>query len=106
MTLHRLSSVTIGVPDPAATRDYYTEFGLSPEPGGWLGTRDGGNQLRLVHAPARRLVEIVVGADDADDLDAVAARLRAIDLSGPPPPPSFLHPEDLAALRAGAHHAR
>ncbi|MDT7727017.1 MAG: hypothetical protein QOI21_3593 [Actinomycetota bacterium] len=24
---------------------------------------------------------------------------------GPPPPPSFLHPEDLAALMTGAHHA-
>jgi catechol-2,3-dioxygenase len=23
---------------------------------------------------------------------------------GPPPPPSFLHPEDLAALMTGAHH--
>ncbi len=25
---------------------------------------------------------------------------------GPPPPPSFLHPEDLAAMMTGAHSAR
>jgi len=24
---------------------------------------------------------------------------------GPPPPPSFLHPEDLAAMMTGAHSA-
>lgn len=36
MALHRLSSVTIGVPEPIATRDYYTDFGLSPGPvAGW-----------------------------------------------------------------------
>ncbi|WP_327145416.1 VOC family protein [Nocardia sp. NBC_01327] len=80
MALHRLSSVTIGVPEPIATRDYYTDFGLSPGPGGWLGTSDGGDQLRLVQAATRRLVEITLGADTPDDLDAVAARLRALDL--------------------------
>ena len=25
---------------------------------------------------------------------------------GPPPPPSFLHPDDLAAMMTGAHSAR
>ncbi|MFF0490444.1 VOC family protein [Nocardia sp. NPDC004068] len=80
MALHRLSSVTIGVPDPTATRDYYTEFGLSPAADGWLATTDGGNQLRVVSAPSRRLVEIVIGADDPDDLDAVQARLTALDV--------------------------
>jgi catechol 2,3-dioxygenase-like lactoylglutathione lyase family enzyme len=80
MTLHGLSSVTIGVPDPVATRDYYTEFGLAPAADGWLATRDGGAQLRLVPAPARRLIELVVAADDQDDLDSVTARLRALGL--------------------------
>ncbi|MCP2281005.1 VOC family protein [Nocardia amikacinitolerans] len=78
MALHRLSSVTIGVPDPTATHDYYTEFGLSPTADGWLATTDGGNQLRVVPAPSRRLIELVVGADDSDDLDAVQARLTAL----------------------------
>ncbi|MFB8003671.1 VOC family protein [Nocardia sp. NPDC056000] len=80
MALHALSSVTIGVPDPNTTRDYYTDFGLAPRPDGWLGTRDGGDQLRLVCTPTRRLVEITLGADDPDDLDAIAARLRRLDL--------------------------
>ncbi|WP_431951645.1 VOC family protein [Nocardia lijiangensis] len=100
MPLHRLSSVTIGVPDPTATRDYYTEFGLSPEADGWLGTRDGGNQLRLVHAPARRLVEIVIGADDPDDLDAAAARLNALGLHAERTADSVATQEPIAGFRA------
>jgi hypothetical protein len=31
-------------------------------------------------------------------------RLTSITM-GPPPPPSFLHPEDLAAMMTGAHSA-
>ena len=58
MPLHRLTSVTIGVPNVAETAAYYTEFGLSPQHDGWFGTRDGGRQLRIVHSPMRRLVEV------------------------------------------------
>ncbi|MFI6170715.1 VOC family protein [Nocardia sp. NPDC051052] len=100
MTLHRLSSVTIGVPDPAATRDYYTEFGLAPRPDGWLATRDGGEQLRLVRAPSRRLAEIVIGADDPDDLDAVAARLRKLDLTVTRTADSVVAEEPIGNFRA------
>jgi Glyoxalase/Bleomycin resistance protein/Dioxygenase superfamily len=31
---------------------------------------------------------------------------RGLFAWGPPPPPSFMHPEDLAAMMAGAHSAR
>ena len=31
MALHRLTSVTIGVPNVAETAAYYTEFGLTPQ---------------------------------------------------------------------------
>jgi hypothetical protein len=31
---------------------------------------------------------------------------RGLYAWGPPPPPSFLHPEDLAAIMTGAHSAR
>ena len=31
---------------------------------------------------------------------------RGLFAWGPPPPPSFLHPEDLAAMMTGAHSAR
>src|SRR5579859_2847566 len=75
MALHRLNSVTIGVPNVAATRSYYLEFGLGPDENGWLTTRDGGRQLRLVNTPTRRLVEIEVGADDDDDLESSAHNL-------------------------------
>jgi hypothetical protein len=60
-------------PNPAETHRYYTDFGLTPGPDGWLSTQDGGRQLRLVQAPTRRLVEIVIGAGHQDDVDAAAA---------------------------------
>ncbi|MBT2233687.1 VOC family protein [Nonomuraea sp. NEAU-A123] len=80
MPLHGLSSITVGVPNIADTRNYYTEFGLAPEPDGWLSTRDGGRQLRLVPAATRRLVEVVVRAEHGDDLDAVADRLNRLSV--------------------------
>jgi catechol 2,3-dioxygenase-like lactoylglutathione lyase family enzyme len=80
MPLHRLSSVTVGVPDVARTAAYYTEFGLRPLGGGAFGTRDGGEQFRLESAPTRRLVEIGIGVDDPDDLDRIAASLHALEL--------------------------
>jgi catechol 2,3-dioxygenase-like lactoylglutathione lyase family enzyme len=78
MALHQLKSVTIGVPNVAETAAYYTEFGLTPEADGWFSTLDGGRQLRIVFSPIRRLVELRVGADHADDLDRVADGLRGI----------------------------
>jgi catechol 2,3-dioxygenase-like lactoylglutathione lyase family enzyme len=70
--------VVIGVPDVAGTGGYYRDFGLEPlgedgAAGLRFGTQDGGEQLRLVPSAQRRLVEIVIGADDADDLGRVAA---------------------------------
>jgi catechol 2,3-dioxygenase-like lactoylglutathione lyase family enzyme len=81
MALHRLTSVTIGVPDIAETAAYYTEFGLTPAADGWFTTVDGGQQLRLVTAPTRRLVEIVIAADDRDDLSRVASRVARLGLT-------------------------
>jgi len=51
MALHRLTSITMGVPNVADTAAYYAEFGLSPDGDGWFTTRDAGRQLRIVHAP-------------------------------------------------------
>ncbi|MFD1538856.1 VOC family protein [Nonomuraea guangzhouensis] len=76
MSLHRLSSITMGVPNTAETGAYYTDFGLKPEDDGWFSTQDGGRQLRIVPTATRRLVEIVVGVDHPDDLAAVASRLE------------------------------
>ncbi|MFD4603080.1 VOC family protein [Streptomyces sp. NPDC058464] len=80
MSLHRLSSIVMGVPNTSETAAYYTAFGLSPELDGWFSTRDGGRQLRLVKTPTRRLVEIVIGVDTPDDLAAAAARLDRLGI--------------------------
>jgi len=75
MALHRLVSITIGVPQVAPVAAYYEEFGLTPAASGRLATADGGEQLQLVPAPRRRLLELCIGADDADDVGRVAATL-------------------------------
>jgi catechol 2,3-dioxygenase-like lactoylglutathione lyase family enzyme len=83
--LHGLTSITLGVPDVEAARGYYAEFGLLPSQHSVDGTRhtfstvDGGEQLNIVAAPQRRLLEICIGADHPDDLDRIAANLVALD---------------------------
>jgi len=81
MALHRLRSVTIGVPNVAETATYYEEFGLTRLDGNRFATVDGGEQLRLVPSPRRRLVELGISAGDPDDLESVAARLRALGVA-------------------------
>ncbi|MFB7031679.1 MULTISPECIES: VOC family protein [unclassified Streptomyces] len=78
MALHRLTSITMGVPNVAETAGYYTDFGLAPEADGWFASRDGGRQLRIVHTPTRRLVEVRIGVDTPDDLAAAASRLKRL----------------------------
>ncbi|WP_163511282.1 VOC family protein [Fodinicola acaciae] len=81
MSLHRLTSVTVGVPNVAETAAYYADFGLTPVADGWLSTIDGGQQLRVVRAPTRRLVAMTVGADDIDDLDRIGRQLSTLDIA-------------------------
>jgi catechol 2,3-dioxygenase-like lactoylglutathione lyase family enzyme len=81
MSLHRLSSLTIGVPDVAAVAGYYADFGLEQVAPGRFATVDGGEQLRLEYAPSRRLLALEIGVDDAEDLDRVA---RSLDRFGVP----------------------
>ena len=81
MPLHRLTSITLGVPNVEATSAYYTEFGLQPGAGTHrFTTLDGGEQLRIARSDRRRLLDLGVGADDPDDLDRVAAGLRRLDV--------------------------
>lgn len=77
MTLHRLTHATIAVPDPEATAAYYTDFGLSRGAGTRFSTRDGGEQLRITRARHRRLEELGIGVDDADDVARAGSSLRA-----------------------------
>ncbi|MCS7480452.1 VOC family protein [Umezawaea endophytica] len=82
MALHRLTGITLGVPNVERTADYYAEFGLERQAGDdhRFATADGGEQLRITGSGRRRLVELGVGADDPDDLDRVAAGLRRLDV--------------------------
>jgi catechol 2,3-dioxygenase-like lactoylglutathione lyase family enzyme len=80
MPLHRINSITIGVPDVEATADFYRDFGLGETAPGVFETADGGEQMRLVQTPLRRLVELNVGADNPDDVDRVASQLAALDV--------------------------
>ncbi len=84
MALHRLTSVTMGVPNVDETAAYYADFGLQRGDGSaqetWFSTRDGGRQLRIVPAATRRLVDLHVGVDDADDLDRAAGNLQNLGI--------------------------
>jgi catechol 2,3-dioxygenase-like lactoylglutathione lyase family enzyme len=85
MPLHRLTQVTMGVPDVTGTAAYYRDFGLTqsgaedsrPAPGVVMSTTDGGDQLRIVESERRRLLRLGIGVDDPDDLERVASSLRA-----------------------------
>ena len=80
MSLHGLSHVVVGVPNVAETADYYDDFGLSRGSGNAFSTTDGGEQLRLVAAPRRRLIEVGIRVDDTDDLGRVAASLARLGI--------------------------
>ncbi|GAA4742458.1 VOC family protein [Nocardioides endophyticus] len=86
MGLHRLTTITMGVPDVSSTASYYAEFGLAPDPAATDGvarfrTTDGGEQLRIAPAPRRRLIDLGVGADDPDDLERVARALERLEVA-------------------------
>ena len=68
MALHQLRSITIGVPDPEPVAQYYEAFGLERSGNYVFSTTEGGRQLYLEATPTRRLVQLVVGVDDNDDL--------------------------------------
>jgi catechol 2,3-dioxygenase-like lactoylglutathione lyase family enzyme len=81
MPLHRLSSITIGVPEPEPVRAFYREFGLVETRPGRLETADGGEQLRVQRAPRRQLLALSVGVDDADDLERAASALAKLGVA-------------------------
>lgn len=87
MALHRLTGLTIGVPNVAEVADYYRDFGLSPvpvdeaHPDPRFATLDGGVQLTLVRSPIRRLVSIGIGADDLDDLGRISSSLGSLEVA-------------------------
>ncbi len=80
MALHRLASITIGVPNVEETSAYYEEFGLSRD-GAIFSTTDGGEQLHIVESPSRRLIELCIGVDDHDDLDRANKKLTRLGIT-------------------------
>ncbi len=76
MSLHRISSITIRVPDPVASGRFFEAFGLGALGGGRYATRDGGEQVRVEAAVPRGLRRLAVAVDDPDDLDRIATALR------------------------------
>jgi catechol 2,3-dioxygenase-like lactoylglutathione lyase family enzyme len=82
MPLHQLRSITVGVTDVSTTSAFYEAFGLTasgevaPDSRSFS-TQDGGEQFRLVSAPWRRIEEIVVSVDDADDVARISSALIA-----------------------------
>jgi hypothetical protein len=55
------------------------------------------------------LLSVTIGVPNVTETAAYYADFggaRGLFAWGPPPPPSFLHPEDLAAMMTGAHSAR
>jgi len=81
MPMHRLRSITVGVPSVESVRGFYRDFGLTETSAGRFETRDGGEQLRLVEAPRRALIALAIGVDDADDLGRAAAALTKLDVA-------------------------
>lgn len=78
MALHRLTSISLGVPDVDASRRFFHDFGLDGD--GLLHTRDGGAQVELLATPTRSLRRLGVGTDDLDDLGRIAARVQTTGL--------------------------
>jgi catechol 2,3-dioxygenase-like lactoylglutathione lyase family enzyme len=86
MGLHRLTSITLGVPDVEASASFFGDFGLDGPAGSTgepvrLATRDGGEQLELAETPVRQLIRLGVGAEHGDDLARIAARAEASPLA-------------------------
>ncbi|MGW4394955.1 VOC family protein [Amycolatopsis nivea] len=80
MALHRLKSLTVGVPDVAGTAGYYADFGLTQLAPGRFATVEGGEQFVLAHSRVRRLLGLTVAVDDADDLGRIAANLDRLGI--------------------------
>lgn len=100
MALHRLTSITVGVPNVEETANYYTDFGLIPVGSNTFATTDGGEQFRLTESPQRRLLEIGIGVDDTDDLDRIERQLKHFDLTVERTGDALATEEPIAGFRA------
>lgn len=81
MSLHGLAEMTLGVPNVDATKQFYREFGLVEADNGMFASADGGEQLRIVESPYRRLIEFALAADDPDDIARIRTAAVASDIT-------------------------
>ena len=100
MPLHRLRSITIGVPSVDPVRAFYRDFGLAETRPGHFETSDGGEQLRIEAAPRRALLELTVGVDDADDLGRAAAALAKLGIEASRDARTLRSVEPISGVRA------
>lgn len=99
MSLHRLAQVTIGVPNVDDTVRYYSDFGLRHEGAGVFSTVEGGRQLTIVESPRRRLLGMVIGCDDHDDIARIAQSLAAEGFLPVPTPGGLSSVEPVTDIR-------
>ena len=80
MALHRLVSMRVGVPDPAALGAFYDEMQLTRATADGFTGSEGGPVVQLEQYPFRRLLEVTAGADDESHVAAAASRLTEAGL--------------------------
>ena len=66
------------MPNVAETEAYYEEFGLDRGEDGYFDAQDAQRQLKIVHSPRRRLVEMGMGVDDPDNLSRIHSSLTKL----------------------------
>ena len=81
MAIHRLDSVTLGVPDLDGAGRFYEDFGLIRTGTHSFATLDGGDQLYLLPSPYRRLVNATFAVDSVDDLHRAARSLTELGIA-------------------------
>jgi catechol 2,3-dioxygenase-like lactoylglutathione lyase family enzyme len=81
MTLHRLVSMRVGVPDAQGLSGFYDELGLTRHGVDRFAGSDGGAVVKVEEYPFRRLLEVTVGADDESHIAAATRRLTDAGLS-------------------------
>ena len=81
MSLHRMVSVRLAVPNVQEVATYYEDFGLLRNENRFS-TTDGGEQLILEYGPRRHAIEVTIGVDDTEDLDRIVRQLHNLNVQG------------------------
>jgi len=114
----KLGHAVIGSTDYRATTSFFTDglgFKVSDRiagVGAFMRCSTDHHNVLVLAAPVTFLHHTSWQVDDVDDVGRGAFAMlegrpeRRVWGLGPPPPPSFLHPDDLAAMMTGAHSAR